>query len=118
MIQTVKLSPLVDIKYNQGFYDALCALNLFFCKRKFFSLAAPFCQLSSEASRSKGLQRVSKVFQMGFQCVLKGFPRSSKAFQKGFQSVSKRVSKVRVLKGFPKGFQRVSKRFTRFSKVF
>ena len=44
MIQTVKCSPLVDIKLNQGFYYALCTLNLFLCKRKFFSLAAPFRQ--------------------------------------------------------------------------
>ena len=44
MIQTVKCSPLVDLKFNQGFYDPLCTLNLFFCKGKFFSLAAPFRQ--------------------------------------------------------------------------
>ena len=30
MIQTVKCSPLVDIKFDPGFYDALCTLNLFF----------------------------------------------------------------------------------------
>ena len=28
MIQTVKCSPLVDIKLNEGFYYALCTLNL------------------------------------------------------------------------------------------
>ena len=40
MIQTVKCSPLVDIKLNQGFYDAICTLNLFCCKQNFFSAAS------------------------------------------------------------------------------
>ena len=44
MIQTVKCSPLVDIKLNEGFYYALCTLNLFLCKQNFFSLAALFRQ--------------------------------------------------------------------------
>ena len=45
MIQTVKCSPLVDIKFNPGFYDALCTLNLFFCKRKFFVSLVSACHL-------------------------------------------------------------------------
>ena len=39
MIQTVKCSPLVDIKFNPGFYDALCTLNLFFLQAKILCLA-------------------------------------------------------------------------------
>ena len=46
MIQTVKCSPLVDIKFNPGFYDALCTLNFFF-----FRGTIPSILLSSEASR-------------------------------------------------------------------
>ena len=45
MIQTVKCSPLVDIKFNPGFYDVLCSLNLFFCKQKFFVSLASACHL-------------------------------------------------------------------------
>ena len=58
MIQTVKCSLLVDMKFNQGFSDALCTLNLFFCKRNFFffSSTIPSILLSSEAS-----QLVSKI---------------------------------------------------------
>ena len=36
MIYTVKCSPLVDIKFNPGFYDVLCTLKLFFCMQFFF----------------------------------------------------------------------------------
>ena len=77
MIQTVKCSLLVDIKFNRGFYDALCTLNLFFCKRNFFSLAAPFRQSYCLLKR-----------------VLNGFPMCFKRVSNEFQSVSK---------GFPKG---------------
>ena len=60
MIQTVKCSPLVDIKFNRGFYDALCTLTLFFCKRNFFSLAAPFrqsyCLLKGSTATSNPLE--------------------------------------------------------------
>ena len=53
MIKTVKCSPLVDIKFNQGFSDVLCTLNLFFWKRKFFFFSGiiPSILLSSEASQ-------------------------------------------------------------------
>ena len=39
MIQTVTCSPLVDIKFNHGFYDALCTL-LFFNNADYFTLIA------------------------------------------------------------------------------
>ena len=39
MIQTVKCSPLVDIKFNKGFYDALSSL-LFFNNVDYFTLVA------------------------------------------------------------------------------
>ena len=53
MVQMMKCSPLIDRKFNQGFYDGLCSLNLFFCHRKCFSFGAsiPSILLSSEASR-------------------------------------------------------------------
>ena len=97
MIQTVKCSPLVDIKFNQGFYDALCTLNLFFCKRKFFSLAGtiPSILLSSEASQ---LERKNKFLRLYLTQIVH---RNSKMlFLKPYNCLSKFLGALLTLSNF------------------
>ena len=64
MIQTVKCSPLVDIKFIQGFYDALCTQLVFLqVKFFFFSGTIPSMLLSSEASRLVRKIKFSVLFE-------------------------------------------------------
>ena len=55
MIQTVKCSPPVDIKFYQGFYDALCTLNLFFASEN--SLFGSRRHVTCEMFISKAFRR-------------------------------------------------------------